>query len=78
MTLAEVARTTSNGSWPMWIELTNLFIVATLAGMFIVKDTLLEHNRNIIKSIKKLLPNQEAYKQEKIQEYVNKLLETAV
>jgi hypothetical protein len=62
----------------MWIEIFNIFIIAGLGTMFVVKDTLLEHNRKIIKSIKKLLPNQEAYKQEKIQEYVNKLLETAV
>jgi hypothetical protein len=62
----------------MWIEISQIILIGTLGTMYVVKDVLLDHNRNIIKSIKKLLPNQEAYKKEKIQEYVNKLLDTAV
>ena len=62
----------------MWFELSQAVIFTVLIGTLFIKDTYLEHNRALLKSIELLLPNDCAFEQPKIQEYIKKLLDKRI
>ena len=62
----------------MWFEIIIGTSVVSLFGLLVVSCEVASHNRNILKSLKQLLPNESAFAQPKIQEYVHKLLEQVV
>lgn len=62
----------------MFFEVCQLVLIGGLCVAVVVKDTLLEHNRALLRGMKDLLRNEECYNKPKIQEYVKKCLDLAV